>query len=236
MQIVLMLDMTHSKNRDIQTVPINEETAELIGAYIGDGHLEKSQKRCHYTFTLTGHKNADEDYLKNYLPRIIKKYFPRVNIKYTYRKRKNGMYLVINNKDLYTKLIHTFELRPGSKTKTIIIPAKIFEKNKQCINATIRGIFDTDGCFFLDKRKRYKRPYPRISLEITSNALFEQLKKYLANDFTLYTKSRKREGRSQSYILEIYGHTQLIKWIEEIGFSNHRHKDKVESIETAKTL
>ena len=50
-------------------------------------------------------------------------------------------------------------------------------------NKIIRGIFDTDGGVFLDKRKIYKTKYPRIIFQTVSKPLFEQLSSILSKNF-----------------------------------------------------
>ena len=93
------------------------------------------------------------------------------------------------------------------------------------MNATIRGIFDTDGCVFLDKRKAYKKPYPRVTLQSASIDLINQLEDYLSKDFNLYVNKSNRDGY-RNYI-EIYGHKQLERFLKQIGFSNKRHLNRL---------
>jgi len=212
---------------------LDYEICELIGAIIGDGHIEKKSKRCHYTIQISGDKRHDKEYLMNYLSQIINKNFPKSNIKFSYRKNKNAIYLTINNKYMYYYLVNNFNLIQGPKTFTVRIPDNIIKSDKNLINATIRGIFDTDGCFFLDKRKIYKYPYPRITLSICSEPLFMQLSKYLSESFKIYNGKRKNKD---IYYIEIYGHKQIEKWMKEIGFSNPRHKNKIERYILSKNL
>ena len=92
--------------------------------------------------------------------------------------------------------------------------------------ATIRGVFDTDGTVFFDKRKAYAQPYPRVALQIVSKPLFLQLKIFLKDYFSLYTLENSKRN---TYHLEVYGHEQLTKWMQLIGFLNKRHFSKIDS-------
>lgn len=120
--------------------------------------------------------------------------------------------------------------KQGEKSHTIKIPKPIL-KNEEFLKSTIRGIFDTDGCFFLDKRSVYKKPYPRITLQLASIDLINQLEKYLSKRFTLYVYKCNRDG-CKNYI-EIYGHKQLEKFLKQIGFSNQRHLNKINNASVA---
>ena len=93
------------------------------------------------------------------------------------------------------------------------------------MDATVRGIFDTDGCVFLDKRDPYKKPYPRITLQLSSQKLINQLENHLSRNFKLYVNRNNRDGY-RNYI-EIYGHGQLEMFLKQIGFSNKRHLSKI---------
>ena len=77
---------------------------------------------------------------------------------------------------------------------------------------------------FLDKRKAYANPYPRITISIASKPLFEQLSEILAKHFSLYCLEKKNR---KIYTIEIYGHKQIKKWMKLISFSNQRHLRKV---------
>jgi len=117
-----------------------------------------------------------------------------------------------------------FGFNPGVKTYTVSIPKRILLAGDEYIRATIRGIFDTDGTIFFDKRKGYKTPYPRISLNTASNALYFQLRNYLSKDFKIYSGKYKNR---EIYFIEVYGFNSLNKWMSQIGFSNSRHLSKL---------
>ena len=72
----------------------------------------------------------------------------------------------------------------------------------------------------------YKKPYPRIALQIASQPLFLQLKEFLQKYFSIYTFE---DHNRRAYHIEVYGHAQLTKWMQLIGFSNKRHLSKIEN-------
>ena len=212
------------KNNPIEdSIVLNKEICEYAGALIGDGYLGiYGKKHNAHTIGLSGNQKLDEDYYKNYLIPLIKRNFNFVNPLLIYRKDENTIVLKIHSKRLLNFLTNKLNFTLGKKAYNIKIP-KVILKNKEFLYATIKGIFDTDGCVFFDKRKIYKKPYPRITLQIASVPLLEQLEKILSKEFKLYISKR---GNNKNY-LEIYGEQQLYKWIKIIGFSNKRHLDKI---------
>lgn len=212
---------------NFKNIQLNEEICEFIGAFIGDGYLGNYGKRKNqYVIGISGDKTLDEDYLKNYLKPLIKKSFPFTDPKLYYRTDENTLVLKVNSKALYTSFLKIGFVQ-GKKSASIVIPEKII-KNDRFMKATIRGIFDTDGCVFLDKRAIYKKPYPRITLQLASIGLIDQLEGYLSKKFKLYINKNNREGY-RNYI-EIYGHEQLERFLKQIGFSNQRHLKKIKTM------
>ncbi len=203
---------------------LNGEICELIGAFIGDGHLGVyGKKKNIYVIGISGDKKLDEDYLKNYLKPLIKRNFPFTNPKLYYRTDENTLVVKVYSKMLHGMLIE-IGFNNGKKSNIVTIPNRILE-NEEFLKKTIRGIFDTDGCVFFDKRKPYNKPYPRITLQVSSINLVYQLENYLSRYFTLYVNKGNRDGY-RNYI-EIYGHKQLEMFLKQIGFSNNRHLSKI---------
>lgn len=205
-----------------EMLKLNSELCELVGAFIGDGYLSKYGKN-RVVVGITGNAVLDEDYLKIHLVSIVRKYFPSAHPSFCYRSDENTLQLRFYSSELANFLM-SLGFLPGIKTRTVKIPF-IIELDKQLLYATMRGIFDTDGCLFLDKRKQYKRSYPRITIQIASIPLIEQLEKHLSSEFSLYVDKSNRDGKRNT--LEIYGHRQLERFLKQIGFSNKRHLSKV---------
>lgn len=207
-----------------RNIKLNKEICEFIGALIGDGYIVKKK----YTLGITGDQKLDEDYLRNYITRIFKSIFPKTSPRLYYRKDENTLMFIVNSKNVVQFFKEIISFPVGKKSSIIKIPNMILSSDKELVLSTVRGIFDTDGCVFFDKRKIYKKPYPRITLQVDSRPLYEQIKLILQEYFSLYTKEAKHKitGKDKFYI-EVYGHHQLKKWIKLIGFSNKRHLDKI---------
>ena len=205
---------------------LSKEICEFIGAFIGDGCFNVYKNKL-YHIEIAGDRRYDYKYHSERLIPIIKAIISDLNPHIYFPKNKNSIRTVFYSKRLFTFLKDEFGFVPGKKTYTISIPKRIMDSNDEFIRSTIRGIFDTDGGIFLDKRKKYKTLYPRITLDTKSLELYNQLVEYLSKDFKLYNKFNKSRN---IYKIEIYGIIQLKKWMSKIGFSNERHLKKVELV------
>lgn len=218
------------KARNIETISFEDfllspQVCEFIGAFIGDGCFNCYKNKL-YKIEFAGDKRFDVEYYKEIIIPVVKLIAPEV-IPHIYYPKNNILRVVFYSKKLFYFLRDYCEFVPGKKTFTVLIPPKIINligENNHLVFSTIRGIFDTDGCVFLDKRKSYRQLYPRISLQVVSKPLYFQLKDLLAKEFKLYaTYNQKR----QVYIMEIYTINQFKKWMSLIGFSNRRHLNRL---------
>ena len=200
-------------------IEISEEICELAGAFIGDGFFNCYNNK-NYQIEFTGDKILDLEYHREVIKSILKKYFPNIEVYMYVAKSKGHLRTRIYSKEVFCFLKDFLGFVPGKKCYNIRIPNKIMGSPKKYLYATIRGIFDTDGGVYFDKRNIYSKNYPRICFSTVSKELFLQLSDILSKDFKIY--SRYNEKR-KNYVLEIYGHNQLKKWMSLIGFSNPRH-------------
>ncbi len=204
---------------------LSPEICEVIGAFIGDGFFNCYNNKL-YQVEFAGDSRFDIDYYTKRIIPIIKEVFPEVNPRIYKIKLKNAIRIVFYSKKLFCFLRDFLGFIPGKKAYTIYIPKKILI-SKEFLYPTVRGIFDTDGGIYLDKRKKYKEPYPRVIFQTMSKNLYIQLINCLSKEFKLYFKYNLLR---KIYSIEIYGHNQLKKWMSLIGFSNKRHLNKIASI------
>jgi len=208
-------------NCDADT-PLSENFCEVLGAFIGDGYYN-SYKQGSYLIQFAGNTSLDMNYYKNIIIPYIQSIFPNVKPNPYFIIKDNCLWVSFYSKALFNLFNKRFNFPIGKKCYTVRIPYEILQSDDKFIRATIRGIFDTDGCIFFDKRKIYKSSYPRITFQTSSYDLYVQLKDYLSKDFSLYTSERPK----RKFYIEIYGHPQLNKWMSLIGFSNSRHLNKL---------
>ncbi|MEI7961707.1 MAG: LAGLIDADG family homing endonuclease [archaeon] len=214
----------------IMNIELSEQLCEFIGAIIGDGNVDGHLKKnglSNYHISITGHSTFDKDYLTRHIPGLVKSLFS-IDCKFYYRKDCNALNMNLNSKKVFHLLTNRFNFIAGNKTHTVKIPKEITDFEERFMFSTIRGIFDTDGCIFFDKRKGYKTPYPRIVIQVVSEPLFLQLKEFLGTHFSLYTQHHEKR---KMYCLDIYGHMQFHKWMDLIGFSNEKHLSRIKELQ-----
>ena len=106
-----------------------------------------------------------------------------------------------------------------------MIPNEIIEfKDSRYLDRCVRGVFDTDGCVFLDKRSSYNKPYLRIGLQMESKNLIQQIYSILLD------RGINARINSDSRRIQINGVENCERFIKIIGFSNKRHLDKIKNL------
>lgn len=212
---------------EFSSLQLSSQLCEFIGAFIGDGFFNCYKNKL-YHIEFAGDSRKDLDYYKEIIIPAIKTVIPEIHPRIQKVKSKNSIRIIFYSKKLFCLLKDAFGFIPGKKAYTVNIPNKIISEKEEFVRATIRGVFDTDGGVYLDKRKAYESFYPRIIFSTVSKALYNQVSAYLSKYFKLYSTIREAKGnRGQIYIIEIYGRKQLFKWMSLIGFSNKRHLEKV---------
>lgn len=210
-----------SKYRFPIDTPLTAELCELIGAFIGDGFTNR-YNNVHMT-QFTSHSKLDRDYffntLKIYIKRISRASNPII------AEKDNTIRLTIYSKEFFDLLTKRFQFPAGKKTFIVTIPQEIIKSNdSRLMNSCLRGIFDTDGCVFMDRRKKDTQPYIRISLNMKSKNLIRQVNSLLLQQGinSTYTNNNDR--------IQINGVRNCRKFLKLVGFSNSRHLNKIGSL------
>ncbi|MCD4760207.1 hypothetical protein K8R33_04970 [archaeon] len=218
-------------DKNLSEITLSKELCEVVGAFMGDGHAYNIKKR-HYRIQFSGDKRLDLDYYNNRINPVIQTIF-HSNPKIKKIDNCNSLRVDFNSKFFYVFLKNFLNLTSSRKTYIIRIPKVLFEEqNEKYLLRMVRGLFDTDGGIYLDKRIIYKTPYPRIIFHTISKKLHKQLMEYLSKHFKIYSYQRKYKNpnNKDSYSIEIYGQKQLKKWMSLIGFSNPRHLSKIATV------
>lgn len=200
---------------------LTKELAYFIGLFIGDGFTNKYGK--YHLTQFTGSKEERQfyetlisDYCKNLfnlLPKI--------------REDKMGNFIRINfySIDLFELITKRFLLSPGRKSRTVLIPEEILKSESSIVKSCISGLYDAEGCIFFDKRKSYKKPYPRIDLHMCNLDLLKQIYSLLSQFGIKCSLVTLKDNLR----VIIYGEEQAKKFIKKIGFSNPKHLEKLKT-------
>lgn len=205
---------------------ITEDLAEEIGWHIGDGsmnyYLSKGYKRGIYQ--LRGHIEDDKaHYIQRIKPIFKEIYGIDISLREMPSTRVFGFQ--IWGKDL-VKFKQSLGLKVGPKID-IVIPDKFLTEDRFKIGI-IRGIFDTDGCVYLEKRKTGF--YPRLEIKTISLQLAKQLKSIFISlnlRATMYEEKRRLYGNQKiCYAVIIRGKEMFHNFVKIINPKNPKHLAK----------
>ncbi len=207
---------------------ISEELAEETGWHIGDGSMNyyKNHEKMIGLYQLRGHIEDDRPhYIQRIKPLFKNIYGIDVSLREMPSTRVFGFQIWSNE---LVEFKQKLGLKIGPKLD-IKIP-DIFLDDKKLRIAVVRGVFDTDGCIYLEKKNN--KLYPRIEIFTISNILAQQLldiltelgfrtTKYLAEKANRI-KSNKRLG----YKISIRGEEMFHRFIKIISPQNPKHLAK----------
>lgn len=204
---------------------ITPEMAELVGIYIGDGHIYRKGNKFQIGFT--GNPRTDTELFER-LKELIKKEWKK-DVKF--KIRADGLRMIFRSKEISDFLIKRLGLPYGKgKCERVIIPKEIFD-NWDLSKHAIRGIMDTDGTVFISKKPRIEK-YPTMEITTTSFNLAKQLRDILITQtFRVgnIRKSTSKLSKLPAYRVALYGKENVRKWLKEIGFSNKYKLERAEN-------
>jgi hypothetical protein len=215
---------------------LNAELAELCGAFLGDGWIE-SRKSVMY---IAGDIREDKEYFDLHLGPLFSREICEITPQLFIYWNVYGIRCC--KRKAISKCIDA-GFQPGKKVYLAKIPDWIVtSEDKDLWIGVLRGIFDTDGCFYCDKSRSspdaWRKTYhcrPEIHIVSCSEQLLLQMQCLLVKleiDSILaihgvegYSNAR---NRSRTYYLRIRKIDQVKKWFDIIGSNNPRHKTKFE--------
>ncbi len=207
---------------------------ELYGVLLGDGWIGKYKwkNKIIWLIGISGHAKLDREFLL-YCKQNIEKICNR-NAYLKEKPKFNAIEINFTHKTFLKALNEELGFPIGKKVD-IKISDKILSLGSDKLKYVIRGIFDTDGCFYLDKTPA-GHPYPCISIQMKASILIKQLYDIL---ISVGFKPIYKKGEYERKILDritLKGSKQLRKWMEEIGSSNPKHLNKINKINKISAL
>jgi intein/homing endonuclease len=137
---------------------------------------------------------------------------------YSYKK-DNTLRLTFHSKLLHEFLVTRLGMPAGKKSYTVKIPEEMLGKYAKHLPALIRGIYNTDGCVFFDRR--YNPHYPRVYLKMINRRLIAQVYDVLESLHLNPTIT------IDGFVIQINGFQNVKRFIQKIGFSNPRHINRI---------
>jgi len=184
--------------------------AELLGIFIGDGHLSE------YQATVTTNSETDKEHAL-FVQKIIKDLF-NVSSVIKNRSDENTITVIASAKNL-VKFLNDQGMPIGNKIQqNLAIPTWIYKKRIYQM-AFIRGLFDTDGCIYLDIHKIKNKIYKNLGWTITSasDKLIKGIISVLKN---LGFSPTNRFTQKSVYLRR---KKDIKRYFDEVGTSNPKH-------------
>lgn len=191
----------------------SEKLAEFVGIMIGDGGITKGQVSI-YLNPIT-----DNTYIV-FVTKLIKRLF---GIMPSFYKNNETEARIVVSRTCLVSFCKSIGLKIGNKLKqNLDIPDWV--KDKKCFkNACMRGLMDTDGCFFNECHKINKKIYCYPRLAFSSNS--EQLRSSvveLLKELNFSPKVRCKRN------VQLESREDIIRYFNLIGTSNPKHRRKFE--------
>ena len=188
----------------------SKKLAELLGIFVGDGHLSD------YQASVCTNSKTDKEHAM-LTSKLIKSLF-RVPVSLRELKNENTIIVVASSVSV-VKFLNKQGMPQGNKLKNnLTVPGWIIKK-RTYQKAFLRGLFDTDGCIYLDKHKINKKRYNHLGWAVTSYAekLRKDVMEILAN---LGYSPTNRDTQKSVYLRK---QKEIAKYFREIGTNNSKH-------------
>jgi len=218
----------YKESSSVGFVQLNENLAEVVGAFIGDGCLstynEGARRRTVVLFT--GSWKNDERYYRERIAPVIRETFGG-HRKIYHRKDDNSIRYVLCDRriiDFFVKL----GMPVGLKGNRLSIPEEILEDEK-LTRACIRGIFNTDGSVYRRYSKKYAsharayRNYAVIQFKMESRSVIRCLKSRLEGCGIRVNRITKVLNCS---VIRVTDQKSVHRFANEIGFTHPYHKKR----------
>jgi len=211
----------------------SEELAYFCGLMAGDGHVAIREDKNDCYLTIEGNPADERELYYQIICPLVKRLF---NIDVQPQMFQHTFGIRIRSKALIQYLTDVLLLPKNRKYDQLRIPSWIKSDKKRVINY-IRGLADTDFCLTLKKRHTSTPYYPVIvgcsESKKFINEIAEELQTFGLNvskhyDYR-YKDPRLKTGYYDHHRIYVYGHSELVKWMEIIGFYSPKHLSKFKS-------
>ena len=198
-------------------LPINipkksKDLAELTGIILGDGNISQRQ------VTITLNKIDDKDYI-NYVCNLFKKLF-RVNPSIHTRKKSNAENSIVSRSRLVNFLTKN-GLKIGGKVKQQVKVPSWINNSETFVKSCLRGLFDTDGCFYIDKHLYKNKQYLNCGMNFTNRSL--PILYFFKNKLEKFNFHPTQKTKFSIFLRR---EKEIIQYFQKIGSSNPKHLKK----------
>nr|MBA4405484.1 hypothetical protein [Nanoarchaeum sp.] len=209
---------------------ITSELAEETGWHIGDGSMNfyLSNNKQRGIYQLRGHILDDVEHYKTRIKPIYKELYDYdVSLREMHTTGVFGFQIWSNE---LVNFKHNILKLPLGQKREIGIP-QMFLRKKELMISSIRGIFDTDGCLYLEHKNN--KLYPRVKITTTSEYLAKQIKVELSKlniQSGYYVNLRNNPRWRDVHVIEVRGIERVNKWFDIINPKNPKFIEKYKKL------
>jgi hypothetical protein len=187
---------------------------EFVGIVMGDGGITD------YAVSITLDAKADREYIP-YVVSLIEKLF-HISPKLYYRKKDRAVDIVVASKNL-VEFCQAIGLKKGNKIKQNLDIPDWIKENTGITLVCIRGLVDTDGCFFRHSYRVNGKEYTYVKIAFTSKspALLNSVRTVLIK-LGFYVRMTK-DGND----IRIESRKDVIRYMKIIGTHNPKFENKM---------
>lgn len=211
---------THEKNgtlfyniKSIKKAHRSEKLAEFFGILFGDGHLSN------YQVSVSTNSQTDKEHAL-YTKKLIEELF-EIRSYLRIKKNENAVEVVASSRNL-VKFLNKNGMPIGNKIENDLAAPGWIRNNSLYRKGFIRGLFDTDGCIYLDKHKIKDKIYKHLGLTITSyadNLILDIIDFLKSFGFTPTNRITQKS-------VFLRRQKEIVRYFREIKTSNPKHYNR----------
>lgn len=189
------------------------ELAELLGIIAGDGHVDK------YQTTVSTNSVTDIEHAR-FVKNLFEKLFC-INASLYVGKERKVCVVTVHSRNICLFLTRIGMIQ-GSKVREQLKPPKWVMSNRSYKISFTRGLFDTDGCVFIDKHTIRGRTYRNPGIAFTNRSL-----PLLGHFKSILESIGLHPTQKTKYVVFLRREKDIRRYFEVIGSSNPKHLRKV---------
>lgn len=187
----------------------SEELAELVGIFMGDGHVGE------YQSSIVTNSKTDLPHAL-FVRRLIRRLF-NISVGMRIRTDVKACELVISSKEI-CRFFREQGITGNKVLRGVTIPLWI-QRNRIYTEAFTRGLFDTDGCVFLDTHRIKGKIYKHVGIAFTNRTL-----SLLSFFKTCLETAGLHPTQKTQFTVFLRREAEIRRYFELIGTSNSKHR------------